>query len=94
MSEKEIWVKYSVVDGAHFFTGADLLSQGLCVAHVDLKTAFDEVPVQLKKLLLLNHGMDSTVEPGLPFDEFATFAKSSPKIQKKSGTVPFELEPA
>ncbi len=39
---KMIKVDYSYIDGAHFFSGRDPMALGLCVAHKDLKTAFEE----------------------------------------------------
>jgi hypothetical protein len=82
VSTKKLWVKYSVVDGAHFFTGSTAETLGLCVAHHDLKTAFDEAQNQLKNLLLFNHGINAEIEPP-PFEELEALAKNakSPKIQ-------------
>jgi hypothetical protein len=68
--ENYIKVKYAPIDGAHFFTAHDTLSQGLCVAHFDLKTAFNEATIQLKMLLKQNHGWDCDVEPAISFEEF------------------------
>lgn len=59
-------VDYEFVEGRHFFTAAGQLGQGLCVAHSDLKTAFDEVGRQLKVILSQNHGFqtsDPAAEP-------------------------------
>jgi len=63
-------VKYAKIDGAHFFTAHHELSQGLCVGHHDLKTAFDEATLQLKMLLKENHGLECDVEPALTFEQF------------------------
>lgn len=80
--EVKIPVIYELVDDAHFFTASSL---GLCVAHTDLKTAFDEVGTLLDKLLKLN--LQSAViaikeiNPGVTFAEFkkwVTAANSSP----------------
>lgn len=68
---QNIWVNYSLVDGAHFFTGVDGYAQGLCVAHKDFKTAFDEVAVQLTNLLLINHGENAVVTPAVSYEDFA-----------------------
>jgi hypothetical protein len=89
---KEIWVKYSVVGGAHFFTGADPYSQGLCVAHKDLKMAYDEVPIQLKNLLGVNHGIHADVGQAVPYEEFFDYVKNSPPQTKMKPSIPFELE--
>jgi hypothetical protein len=51
-------VDYEIVDGRHFFTAARQLGQGLCVAHSELKTAFDEVGRQLEVILSQNHGLE------------------------------------
>jgi hypothetical protein len=74
---KNIKVDYSVIDGAHFFSGRDVISFGLCVAHKDLKTAFDSTLAALKLLIVKNHGLHNvTVEPTLPYAEFAEWAKA------------------
>jgi hypothetical protein len=49
-------VDYEFVEGKHFFTAARWLGQGICVAHSELETAFDEVGRQLKVVLFQNHG--------------------------------------
>ena len=51
-------VDYEIVEGRHFFTAARKLGQGLCVAHSELKTAFDEVGRQLEVILSQNHGLE------------------------------------
>jgi hypothetical protein len=51
-------VLYKVVDGAHFFVANDEASVGLCVAHADVKKAFNAVEVQLTKLFQKNHGVN------------------------------------
>jgi hypothetical protein len=53
-----IRVDYEIVEGRHFFTAARQLGQGLCVAHSELKTAFDEVGRQLEVILSQNHGLE------------------------------------
>jgi hypothetical protein len=50
-------VDYEFVEGRHFFTAARQLGQGLCVAHSELKTAFDDVGTQLEVILSQNHGL-------------------------------------
>jgi hypothetical protein len=51
-------VDYEIVEGRHFFTAARQLGQGLCVAHSELKTAFDEVGRQLEVILSQNDGLE------------------------------------
>jgi hypothetical protein len=51
-------VDYEIVEGRHFFTAARQLGQGLCVAHSELKTAFDEVGRQFEVILSQNHGLE------------------------------------
>ena len=51
-------VDYEIVGGRHFFTAARQLGRGLCVAHSELKTAFDEVGRQLEIILSQNHGIE------------------------------------
>lgn len=99
MQMNEIKVEYSYVDGAHFFTGKDAFALGLCVAHADLKTAFEEVPVQLVNLLEVNKGIKAKVVPGVTFEELSNWVKASqqpatPKIKPKQTTanLPFNLE--
>ena len=71
MSEpKIINVVYEFIDGAHIFSSTDPLACGLYAASVDLKEAYDDVPVQVKTLVKLNHGIEDEVEHGQPFDEF------------------------
>jgi hypothetical protein len=89
---KEVWVKHSVVDGAHFFTGADPFSQGLCVAHQDLKKAFDEVHVQLKNLAEVNFNIHAEFVPAAPFEEFESDLKQTASKTKAKPFLSFELE--
>jgi hypothetical protein len=65
-------VDYKFVAGRHFFTAATQFGQGLCVAHSNLKTAFDEVGRQLNVILSENHAFklsDDVDEPGA-FEQF------------------------
>jgi hypothetical protein len=60
-------VDYEFVAGRHFFSAATPLGQGLCVAHSQLKTAFDEIGRQLNVVLSENHALkldDDVAEPG------------------------------
>ena len=81
-SPKAVQVIYGVLDGAHFFTGADSFSQGLCVAHMDLKKAFNEVSVQLKNLAEVNHQVQAEFVLSTSFEEFVSYLKHSPPISK------------
>jgi hypothetical protein len=91
---KQVSVKYSVVNGAHFFTGADLFSQGLCVAHKDLKTAYSEVAVQLKNLAEINHSVHAEFTPAMPVQDFQSYLQKAPPEPKVKPTIEFELEAA
>jgi hypothetical protein len=53
-------VDYEFVSGRHFFTAATDLGRGLCVAHSDLRTAYDEVGRQLEIILSQNHQFEAT----------------------------------
>lgn len=99
---KMIKVDYSYIDGAHFFSGRDPMALGLCVAHKDLKTAFDEALSALKYLLGKNHNIqNAVVESVIPFEEFSKWVakvqEAPPKMKAKKSAVselPFMLEAA
>lgn len=65
-----ISVTYKFIDGAHFFVSSDKKAEGLCVAHSDLKVAFEEVSLQLKALFEFNHGLKMDFQPGISFEPF------------------------
>ena len=65
-----ITVKYQFVDGAHFFTSNDKDAKGLCAAHTDLATAFNEVTLQLNKLI-----DGASFKPSVPLEEFKEWTK-------------------
>jgi len=71
-----IGVKYKYIDGAHFFLGTDELSEGLCVAQTDLKTAFNAVATELEFLLEKNHQQAVKIAPGAPFEQFLAWVKT------------------
>ena len=76
-------VTYEYVDGAHFFVSDDKMATGLCVAHKNLKTAFNEVAPVLEMLFKENHGMDVKFTPRVKYLEFKTqITKSWPDIDK------------
>jgi hypothetical protein len=79
MPDDVITVKYAHIKGAHFFTSNDKFGLGLCVAHQDLKTAFEETAVQLKMLLKLNHDIVADVEPTVPYEVFAKSVETTLK---------------
>ncbi len=99
---KMIKVDYSYIDGAHFFSGRDPMALGLCVAHKDLKTAFEEALTGLKYLLGKNHNIQhAVVESAVPFEEFAKWVakvqEAPAKVKAKKSAVselPFLLEAA
>ena len=67
---KILHVVYKCIDGAHIFSSADPFVQGLYAASTDLKAAYEDVPVQAKMLLNLNHGIDDEVTHQVPYEEF------------------------
>jgi hypothetical protein len=78
-------VDYEFVAGRHFFTAATPLGQGLCVAHSELKTAFDEVGRQLSVILSQNHALklsDDLVEPGA-FEKLRHLLSAEPGSEGK-----------
>ena len=81
-----IEVTYKYIDGAHFFVSDDKEALGLCVAHCDLKIAYEEVAYQLSALFEHNHGEETTFSPTVSFDEFKKFADAVQLLAK--GTEP------
>jgi hypothetical protein len=69
-----IKVTYKYIDGAHFFVSSDKDAAGLCVAHADLQTAFEEVSNQLSVLFEHNRGEKWNFKPGVPFEIFKKWA--------------------
>jgi hypothetical protein len=67
---KTLTVVYKCIDGAHIFSSTDGLACGLYAASTDLREAFDDVPVQAKMLLKLNHGIEGKVVTEITFEEF------------------------
>jgi hypothetical protein len=85
-----IKVTYKFIDGAHFFVSTDKEAVGLCVANTDLKTAFDEVAVQLNAIYAFNHGKKYNFQPAVPFETFkgATDAiQQAAKAADQSGMI-------
>jgi len=62
-------VFYIPTDGLHFFVGASENSKGLCVAHPDLRVAFDETTLALNALSELS-GKNIKFAPEATFEEF------------------------
>jgi len=75
-------VNYKYIDGAHFFVSSDKAAAGLCVAHADLKTAFNEVAKQLRVLFEHNHNIKGTFVPGVSFDHFQKWLEASTALAK------------
>jgi hypothetical protein len=71
-----IWVKYEKVDNAHFFTEPE---SGLCVGHPDLKTAFEEVSVQLAVLFKVNYKIEGEIKvsPAMEFEQFQAWINAT-----------------
>jgi len=65
-----IEIIYKYVDGAHFFVSNDKMAYGLCVAHKDLRTAFQSLSPALSKLFLVNHGVTADFKPQIKYAEF------------------------
>jgi hypothetical protein len=68
------------------------MALGLCVAHKDLKTAFDEALSGLKYLLAENHNIQNAViESAVSFDELSKWVskvqEAPPKIKSKKSAV-------
>ena len=77
-------IKYTIVDGMHFFTSPGGLTEGLCVASTDLKTAYDEVAFQMNHLLKENHGIeDAGCWPAVSFEVFEAFVEGAMKLATK-----------
>jgi hypothetical protein len=92
-----IKVTHKFIDGAHFFVSDDKEALGLCVAHADLKTAYEEVGNQLDALFEYNHGKKTKFSPTVPFDEFKKFVETVKSIAEEtepSGTInPSSIQP-
>lgn len=74
---KPVNVLYKFVDGAHFFVSNDEATAGLCVAHGDVKKAYESVGTQLSKLFKMNHGEDLHFEPSMSVDAFIEWLEVS-----------------
>jgi hypothetical protein len=91
-------VDYEFVAGKHFFTAATEFGQGLCVAHSDLKLAYEEVGNQLKVILSENHEfkLNDNVEAMAPFEEFQAFLDAttgkSQHIKSKTTEVDWQAQ--
>lgn len=71
-------VRYKATfDGWHVFTSNDL--PGLYVASTDAETAYNDVGPSIEKLLKLDLGLEATIRPELPFEQFvAVVRKTAP----------------
>jgi hypothetical protein len=63
-----LMIEYKHVEGWHVFTSKDL--PGLYVASMDARSAFEDIPTAIQKLLELNDGIKCKVEQELSFEEF------------------------
>jgi len=71
-----IAVKYTCINGTHFFTAGDEFSKGLCVANKNLEAAYEEVSKQLNYLLKINHGRILEITPAQPLSRFEEWLKA------------------
>ena len=90
MEDAGIRIVYKYVDGAHFFIPAGDDAKGLCVAHADLRTAFDEVGRQLEALCKFNKGEVRHYAPAMPFDKFKEYVESVLELTHDYMDVGFE----
>lgn len=65
-------VTYKLVDGAHFFVANCAKTTGLCIAHQDMKVAYDAVAPTLSTLFKENYDRNVRFEP---LEKFASFKK-------------------
>ena len=72
MPKTTILTTYKNAEGWHVFMSDDL--PGLYVASRDLSVAYDDVARSIQLLLKLDEGLDCTVSPELPLQEFIAFA--------------------
>lgn len=90
-------VTYKFIDGAHFFVSNDKMAEGLCVAHADLKVAFEEVANQLNVLFEHNHGQKTCFKPVVPFEDFRTaveaFTLLTKGINQAGRMMPSSIQP-
>jgi hypothetical protein len=63
-------VLYMFCDGVHFFVSNDEKSLGLCVAHGNVKIAFEAVSRELTMLFRENYGECVEVKSQISFDQF------------------------
>ena len=92
-----ISITYKFIDGAHFFVSSDKDAEGLCVAHTDLKLAYEEVAKQLDALFAFNHGQKTKFKPSVPFEDFQKGIEASTlvlKLADRAGNmVPASIQP-
>lgn len=74
---KTIKLEYAFVDGMHFFVSGDVMSKGVCVGHPDLKTAYDEVSLQLSYVLHNNQNIIGECEPAVTYEQFAAWLEKA-----------------
>jgi hypothetical protein len=76
----EICVRKIVKDGWHVYTCEQL--PGLYVAHKNDRTAYDDLPEAIRKLVKLDDGVDCTVSHKLSYAEFVQRARLSESALK------------
>jgi len=98
----EICVRKTVRDGWHVYTCKEL--PGLYVAHKNDRTAYDDLPTAIQKLVKLDDGVDCTVSHKLTYAEFIQQAHLSETalrnlktatnrlIDEDEGYIPFILQ--
>jgi hypothetical protein len=74
---KSLKVKYSFVDGAHFFVSHDKDTIGLCAASADPKTAYLEVSKQLSAIFKHKTGKDWQFKPTVPVEVFVEWVEKA-----------------
>ena len=79
-------ILYKYVEGAHFFVSNDKYTQGLCIAHKDLETAYESVGPTLSMLFKENYDEDVTFVPELSLADFKEWETQQNNEAKKAPT--------
>ena len=61
-------IDYKYVAGQHIFASKDI--EGLLVVSGDAEVAHRDVAPSIKKLLLMNNGIECEIQPAVPFKDF------------------------
>lgn len=71
-----VGVRYKATfDGWHVFTSSEL--PGLYVASHDAETAYNDVAPSIEMLLRLDEGVECTIRPELPFQQFVSMLRKA-----------------